>query len=82
MIAMRWPRDGHAHDAQAWIPAGHPSASLLYLYDGQTSALLDETFGTWSEDSVGYGSHALIFGPQVMTSAECIIRAHARTSLH
>lgn len=50
--------------AKAWVPQGHPSASLLYLYDGQTSELLEETFSTWSEASVGYGSHAIIFGPQ------------------
>ena len=33
--------------AKEWIPTGHPSASLLYLFDGQTSELIDETFRTW-----------------------------------
>ena len=38
--------------------------SMLYLYDGQTSELLDETFRTWGPQSVGYGADAIIFGPQ------------------
>jgi len=50
--------------AKAWVPAGHPSMSMLYLYDGQTSELLDETFRTWGPQSVGYGADAVIFGPQ------------------
>jgi len=52
------------HQAKEWIPAGHPSASMLYLYDGASNELFDETFSAWSEPSVGYGSHAIIFGPQ------------------
>ena len=51
-------------EAKAWIPSGHPSMSMLYLYDGQTSELLDETFRTWGPQSVGYGADAVIFGPQ------------------
>jgi len=51
-------------EAKSWIPEGHPSASLLYLYDGQTTDLLRETFETWNPLTVGYGSHAFIFGPQ------------------
>ena len=51
-------------EAKAWIPAGHPSMSMLYLYDGQTSELLDETFRTWGAQTVGYGADAIIFGPQ------------------
>ena len=50
--------------AKAWIPRGHPSASLLYLFDGQTSELIDETFRTWGTHTVGYGASAMIFGPQ------------------
>lgn len=57
-----WPAALRA--AKAWIPSGHASASLLYLFDGQTNELLDETFSTWTRASVGYGSHAIIFGPQ------------------
>ena len=51
-------------EAKAWIPNGHPSMSMLYLYDGQTSELLDETFRTWGPQTVGYGADAVIFGPQ------------------
>ena len=51
--------------AKAWIPAGHPAASLLYVYDGHWNGqLFDETFDSWGPSSVGYGSHAIIFGPQ------------------
>jgi hypothetical protein len=50
--------------AKAWIPPGHPSASMLYLFDGATSDLIDETFRTWGTHTVGYGSSTLIFGPQ------------------
>ena len=57
-----WP--GVLAKAKAWIPAGHPSASMLYLFDGATSDLIDETFRTWGTHTVGYGSSALIFGPQ------------------
>ena len=35
-------------EAKSWIPEGHPSASLLYLYDGQTTDLLRETFETYA----------------------------------
>jgi hypothetical protein len=38
--------------------------SMLYLYDGQTSELRDETFRTWGPQSIGYGADAIIFGPQ------------------
>ena len=38
--------------------------TMLYLYDGQTSELLDETFRTWGPQTVGYGADAIIFGPQ------------------
>merc|ERR1719240_901256 len=31
---------------------------MLYLYDGQTSELLDETFRTWGPQSVVYGAAA------------------------
>lgn len=51
-------------EAKAWVPKGHPSMSMLYMYDGQTSELLDETFRTWGVQSVGYGADAVIFGPQ------------------
>jgi len=61
-VGRTW-RDALA-EAKAWIPAGHPSMSMLYLYDGQTSELLDETFRTWGPQSVGYGADAVIFGPQ------------------
>lgn len=37
---------------------------MLYLYDGQTSELIDETFRTWGPQTVGYGADAVIFGPQ------------------
>lgn len=62
---------------QAWIPHSHPSASLLYIFDGSTHELLDETFRTWGPSSVGYGSDALIFGPQVSASCTtCDAHAH------
>ena len=57
-----WP--GVLAKAKAWIPPGHPSASMLYLFDGATSDLIDETFRTWGTHTVGYGSSTLIFGPQ------------------
>jgi len=57
-----WP--GVVTKAKAWIPPGHPSASMLYLFDGATSDLIDETFRTWGTHTVGYGSSTLIFGPQ------------------
>ena len=50
--------------AKAWVPPSHTSASLLYIYDGQTQETADATFETWGPHSVGYGSHAIIFGPQ------------------
>jgi hypothetical protein len=40
--------------AKSWIPTGHPSMSMLYLYDGQTSELLDETFRTWGPQVGGF----------------------------
>jgi hypothetical protein len=39
-----WPAQLKA--ARAWIPEGRPAASLLYIYDGQTTDVLRETFGT------------------------------------
>ena len=54
--------------AKAWVPASHPSASLLYLFDGSTHELFDATFRQWSDRSVGHGAHAIIFGPQFGTS--------------
>jgi len=58
-----WPQT--LAKAKAWIPAGHPSASLLYVYDGHWNGqLFDETFRSWGPSSVGYGSHAVVFGPQ------------------
>ena len=52
-------------DAKKWVPFGHPAASLLYVYDGHWNGqLFDETFRTWGPSSVGYGAHAVIFGPQ------------------
>lgn len=39
-------------------------ASLLYVYDGPSQDLFDETFRTWSPASVGYGSDIVVFGPQ------------------
>ncbi len=57
-----WP--SKLRELKSWIPSGHPSASMLYLYEGQTNENLDETFRTWSENTVGYGAHAVIFGPQ------------------
>ncbi|KAL1525938.1 hypothetical protein AB1Y20_020764 [Prymnesium parvum] len=60
--AQPW-RDALAQ-AKAWIPRGHPSTTLLYLFDGQTTELLDETFRTWGPHTVGFGADALIFGPQ------------------
>ena len=59
--------DGWASEltkAKAWIPSGRPTASLLYMVDGQAEALQTETFRTWGPASVGYGAHALVFGPQ------------------
>jgi hypothetical protein len=50
--------------ALAWIPAAHGRASFLYLYDGPSQDLFDETFRTWSSSSVGYGSDVILFGPQ------------------
>ncbi|KAL1519194.1 hypothetical protein AB1Y20_003454 [Prymnesium parvum] len=51
--------------AKQWIPAAHPSASLLYVYDGHWSAeLFDETFRAWGPASVGYGADLVVFGPQ------------------
>ncbi len=61
-VGRTWPQA--LADAKRWIPPSHPSASLLYLFDGQTSELIDETFRTWNPHTVGYGSSALIFGPQ------------------
>ena len=60
--AKGWP--GVLEEAKAWIPSGHPSTSLLYIYDGQTQETSDATFKAWGEQSVGYGSDAIIFGPQ------------------
>ena len=57
-----WPKV--LERAKSWIPAGHPSASLLYLYDGQTQETADATFRGWGPHVVGYGSHAIVFGPQ------------------
>jgi hypothetical protein len=38
---------------------------MLYIYDGHwTGQLFDETFRVWSPHSVGFGSDAIIFGPQ------------------
>ena len=54
-------------EAKSWVPHGHPSMTMLYLYDGQTSELLDETFRTWGPQTVGYGADAVIFGPQFGT---------------
>uniref|UniRef100_A0A7S3EXY9 Uncharacterized protein n=1 Tax=Haptolina ericina TaxID=156174 RepID=A0A7S3EXY9_9EUKA len=51
-------------ESKRWLPAGHASLSLLYMFDGQTSELLDETFRTWGPHSVGFGSDAIVFGPQ------------------
>ena len=34
------------------------------MFDGQAEALQTETFRTWGPASVGYGAHALVFGPQ------------------
>ena len=51
-----------------WIPSGHPSASLLYIYDGQTQDVADATFKSWGAHTVGYGSHAIVFGPQFATT--------------
>ena len=50
--------------AKAWVPVGHTAASLLYLYDGPSQELFDETFLTWSAHSVGYGASPIVFGPQ------------------
>ena len=57
-----WP--GVLAKAKAWVPPGHPRASMLYLFDGATFDLIDETFRTWGTHTVGYGSSTLIFGPQ------------------
>ena len=54
--------------AKRWIPSGHPSASLLYIYDGQTQDVADATFKSWGTHTVGYGSHAIVFGPQFATT--------------
>ena len=71
--------------AKAWIPNGHAHASLLYLYDGQTQETADATFKTWAPHSVGYGSHAFIFGPQFasMRSSKAVVKSLAimRTAL-
>lgn len=51
-------------EAKSWVPIGHTSTSLLYLYDGPSQDLFDETFRTWSRVSVGYGADVILFGPQ------------------
>lgn len=33
-------------------------------YDGQTQETMDATFRSWAPAVVGYGSHAVLFGPQ------------------
>lgn len=50
--------------AKRWIPPKHRSASLLYLYDGQTQDAADVTFRSWTPHTIGYDSDAIIFGPQ------------------
>ena len=50
--------------AKRWIPATHPSASMLYLFDGANQDLFDETFRTWHASSVGFHSSPIVFGPQ------------------
>ena len=50
--------------AKDWIPSGHSSASFLYVFDGPSQDLFDETFRTWSKVSVGYGADIILFGPQ------------------
>ena len=82
-LGPSWP-DVLSH-AKAWIPNGHAHASLLYLYDGQTQETADATFKTWAPHSVGYGSHAFIFGPQFasMRSSKAVVKSLAimRTAL-
>ena len=51
-------------EAKQWIPAPHPKASFLYLFDGASQDAFDETFRTWSPLSVGFGASPIIFGPQ------------------
>ena len=55
--------------AKQWIPLTHRSASFLYLFDGASSDMFDETFRTWGPESVGYGSSPIIFGPQFASAA-------------
>lgn len=50
--------------AKAWIPKGHAHASALYLYDGPSQDLFDETFRTWGASTVGHGAQMIVFGPQ------------------
>jgi hypothetical protein len=68
--------------AKSWIPKGHRSASLLYLYDGQTQETADATFRSWGAQTVGFGSHAIIFGPQFanLRSAPVVRRSLALMS--
>lgn len=64
--------------AKAWIPPTHPAASLLYIYDGASAELFDETFRTWSERSVGYGASPIFFGVQFASAKSRQLNASLR----
>ena len=64
-----WCTRGTVTPHPSCIPDAFPTyvawlANYTCRYDGATSELFDETFATWNEATVGYGSHAVIFGPQ------------------
>ena len=64
MMCATEPWPAVLQKAKAWIPPAHASASFLYIYDGPSQDLFDETFRTWSPASVGFGSDVVMFGPQ------------------
>jgi len=64
MLCAKAPWQRVLAEAKAWIPSTHRQASLLYLYDGASQDVFDETFRTWSAASVGHGASTLVFGPQ------------------
>ena len=39
---------------------------LHCIYVGQTQDAMDATFRSWAPATIGYGSHAIILGPQVI----------------
>jgi hypothetical protein len=39
---------------------------LHCIHDVQTQDAMDATFRSWAPPTIGYGSHAIILGPQVI----------------